>query len=333
MPAGSITHIANTNSSLKEEYSYDAWGRLRNPATQVNYTPGNEPTLFLGRGYTGHEHLPWFGLINMNARLYDAALGRFLSPDPYVQAPDFTQNFNRYSYCLNNPLAYVDENGEFVLSYLSGFVKGLVKGKNPFVSGWKSMANEAKIYGGLYTSDKHKGFFGQLWEIASRVTWQLPQTLAGLGYSYTRNIAGKVDRVDYLGGATFLTNENSKKHNGITLGNYINMNIKESVNTDFTTYVTQNDPMYMHEYGHYIDSQKFGFSYLLIIGVLSVFSAGSASQVQGEPTGVTTHDFRWYERRANKNAAKYFEKYGINWDTDLYRGYTIETFYPKKDRR
>ena len=52
---------------------------------------------YIGRGFTGHEHLPWFGLINMNARLYDPLLGRFLAPDPFVQDPDFTQNFNRYS--------------------------------------------------------------------------------------------------------------------------------------------------------------------------------------------------------------------------------------------
>lgn len=110
---GSITHITNAGGSLEQELSYDAWGRLRNPATQIAYAPDTEPPLFLGRGYTGHEHLPWFGLINMNARLYDPAVGRFLSPDPYVQAPDFTQNFNRYSYCLNNPLCYVDQDGEF----------------------------------------------------------------------------------------------------------------------------------------------------------------------------------------------------------------------------
>lgn len=95
--------------------SYDAWGKLRNPATQAIYAPGSEPELFLGRGYTGHEHLAVFGLINMNARLYDPVLGRFLSPDPYVQNPDFSQNFNRYSYCLNNPLIYVDQNGEWFL--------------------------------------------------------------------------------------------------------------------------------------------------------------------------------------------------------------------------
>ncbi|WP_185210780.1 FG-GAP-like repeat-containing protein [Sphingobacterium mizutaii] len=110
---GSITHIANADGTLKQELSYDAWGRLRNPATQVAFATGSQPTLFLRRGYTGHEHLTWFGLVNMNARLYDPAMGRFLSPDPYVQMPDFTQNFNRYSYALNNPLIYVDPNGEF----------------------------------------------------------------------------------------------------------------------------------------------------------------------------------------------------------------------------
>jgi RHS repeat-associated protein len=45
---------------------------------------------------TAHEHLPRFGLINMNARLYNPLLGRFLSPDPYVQLPDCTMGLNRY---------------------------------------------------------------------------------------------------------------------------------------------------------------------------------------------------------------------------------------------
>ncbi|MHC1731055.1 MAG: RHS repeat-associated core domain-containing protein [Bacteroidales bacterium] len=112
---GSITHIANADGTLKQEVSYTAWGRMRNPATQAVYLPGTEPALFLGRGYTGHEYLPWFGLINMNARLYDPALGRFLAPDPYVQVIDFTQSYNRYSYCLNNPLIYSDPSGELGL--------------------------------------------------------------------------------------------------------------------------------------------------------------------------------------------------------------------------
>ena len=48
---GSMAYVAHANGSLKQELSYDAWGRLRNPATQVVYPPGTELALFLGRGY------------------------------------------------------------------------------------------------------------------------------------------------------------------------------------------------------------------------------------------------------------------------------------------
>lgn len=127
---GSITHLINTNGTIKQELSYDPWGRLRDPSNQQNYAIGSEPTLFLARGYTGHEHLPMFGLINMNARLYDPVSGRFLSPDPYVQAPDFSQNFNRYTYALNNPLRFTDPNGEFFwVAVLIGAVQyGIMNG-------------------------------------------------------------------------------------------------------------------------------------------------------------------------------------------------------------
>lgn len=121
---GSITHVATNDGTLLAEYSYDPWGRLRDPETQEIYAHGNEPELCLGRGFTGHEHLPWFGLINMNARLYDPLLCRFLSPDPYVQAPDFSQSFNRYSYALNNPLSYTDQSGESVWIIVGATVLG-----------------------------------------------------------------------------------------------------------------------------------------------------------------------------------------------------------------
>jgi hypothetical protein len=41
----------------------------------------------------------------------DASIGRFLSPDPYLTEPGNTQNFNRYSYVVNNPLSYIDPTG------------------------------------------------------------------------------------------------------------------------------------------------------------------------------------------------------------------------------
>ena len=47
----------------------------------------------------------------MNGRVYDPTTGRFLSADNVVQAPGFTQSYNRYSYCMNNPLKYTDPTG------------------------------------------------------------------------------------------------------------------------------------------------------------------------------------------------------------------------------
>ena len=92
-----------------EHYSFDPWGRRRN-ATDWTYT--NVPTSFnFDRGYTGHQMLDAFGLINMNGRVYDPIVARFLSPDNFVQNPEFSHSYNRYSYCFNNPLKYTDPSG------------------------------------------------------------------------------------------------------------------------------------------------------------------------------------------------------------------------------
>jgi hypothetical protein len=47
-----------SNANLAAEYSYDAWGRMRNPANWQVYAATAQPTLLFGRGYTGHEHPP-----------------------------------------------------------------------------------------------------------------------------------------------------------------------------------------------------------------------------------------------------------------------------------
>ncbi|HNQ67297.1 MAG TPA: RHS repeat-associated core domain-containing protein [Bacteroidales bacterium] len=113
----SIVAIADEGGEIIEEQGYDPWGQYRNPQTGE---PEETPQLtMLFRGYTGHEMLPEFGLINMNGRLYDPVIARVLSPDNHVQNPYNPQNYNRYSYCYNNPLVYVDPSGEFIFTSLS----------------------------------------------------------------------------------------------------------------------------------------------------------------------------------------------------------------------
>jgi RHS repeat-associated protein len=63
------------------------------------------------RGFTDHEHLDAVELIHMNGRAYDYRLGRFLSVDPFIQAPLNSQSLNPYSYIMNNPLAGTDPTG------------------------------------------------------------------------------------------------------------------------------------------------------------------------------------------------------------------------------
>lgn len=135
-------YLGNIVRVGSNKYEYTPWGRQRNPETGAGYYDyDNQPDLYLGRGYSSHEHLPWFGLIHMNGRLYDPALGRFLSPDPYVQMPDFSQSFNRYTYAMNNPMKYTDKSGEYLQFVIAGLVGGAI---NWFANGadwsWEGLA-------------------------------------------------------------------------------------------------------------------------------------------------------------------------------------------------
>ncbi len=144
---GSILTATNSSGVVEFEQNFDAWGRNRH-ATTWTYTGIPASPAWLYRGYSGHEHLPQFGIINMNGRLYDPIVGRMLSPDNNVQMPDYTQNYNRYSYALNNPLKYTDPDGEFIAMFfgagifLTESLSNLIYGKSdPFGKAWKKTGN------------------------------------------------------------------------------------------------------------------------------------------------------------------------------------------------
>ena len=108
---GSWVTITDANGTVEQQMSFDG-GNRRDPQTWVNYTNNDafEEPMF-DRGFTGHEHLYSFGLVNMNGRMYDPTMSAFLSPDRYVQNPWSAQGFNRYAYCMYNPLRLTDPTG------------------------------------------------------------------------------------------------------------------------------------------------------------------------------------------------------------------------------
>lgn len=121
---GSWNKVMDKDKNIVQQTHFDPWGN-RMSYTAWN-TPQTQTSFTFRRGYTGHEHYDRFKIINANARLYDPVIGRFFSPDPFIQAPDFTQNYNRYSYCLNNPVMFSDENGEWVHIAVGALVGGIV---------------------------------------------------------------------------------------------------------------------------------------------------------------------------------------------------------------
>lgn len=148
---GSILTITDANGIVKEQRQFGAWGVVDKFVGSNGNTTFDESSL-ITRGYTGHEHFFEVGLIHMNGRMYDAKLGKFLSPDNYIQEPFNTQNYNRYGYVWNNPLKYTDPDGEFLVAALIGAaISVLTNGINNTIHGrgfFKGALNSA-IFGAI----------------------------------------------------------------------------------------------------------------------------------------------------------------------------------------
>lgn len=162
----------------------------------------------------------------------------------------------------------------------------------------------ALVCRGLFLTDPKRSVIGRVWQLFSRFTWELPQTLVGWLFSLGRALAGKVDRVDVLGGITFAT-KTIKRGGcmGVSLGTFVDIWDGHWLRDGEEGLVVSNQ-LCMHEFGHTADSQRFGPLYLPVIGLPSLLSA----------FGKGNHSVFWTELRANRHAKRYFsQRYGIRW--------------------
>jgi len=298
---GSILQLNDETGKIVEQRVYDPWGRERDPNNWNNYLTdvGYRRT---NRGYIGQEHLPQFGLINLNARLYDPAVGRFLSPDPFVQSPRFSQSFNRYSYCINNPLRYKDQSGELFGTddFWIGFFRGLFKGENPVKSVVKQEVNCFRINAGLFAVNGKQAhnpwqIVGQLF---SRFTWQGSQERVGWLVAQIQNTFGLVDNVSYFDGATVL-NTNYLKNRETDSNGYVThtgsaFTIGSFISGPSKMQADPNDPIFQHEYGRYLQSQADGPAYIPYTALPDLFTDGNDKQTAWD---------------GNARALEYFDKY------------------------
>ncbi len=113
---GSVVATVDMFDGSISRSSFDPWGRRRDwmdwaSFTDTEWLDGGFLSAITQKGFTGHEMLDEVGLIHMQGRIYDPTLGRFLSTDPVVQQDYNLQNYNRYTYVLNNPVSYTDPTG------------------------------------------------------------------------------------------------------------------------------------------------------------------------------------------------------------------------------
>ncbi|MCG2583851.1 RHS repeat domain-containing protein [Massilia sp. TS11] len=106
---GSVIAITDAGGALTARLNYDPWGNRRQP--DASATPVSLLGVVDNKGYTGHEMLDPLELVHMNGRVFDPLVARFVSADPFVQAPEDGQSYNRYSYVLNNPMNLTDPTG------------------------------------------------------------------------------------------------------------------------------------------------------------------------------------------------------------------------------
>ncbi len=147
---GSVIACSDQSGNLSGKQSYDPWGRKRNPETWNQDFNNNPMPSWLARGYTSHEYYDQFDLVNMNGRTYDPRLGRMIQVDNFVQAPNFTQSHNRYTYAFNNPLKYTDPSGEFIVPVLvgavaGGYIGGSLQKRNSGHATWSGIVTGAII--------------------------------------------------------------------------------------------------------------------------------------------------------------------------------------------
>ena len=122
---GDVIGIYNASGTQIAKYSYDAWGNCT-PKTLVS----NNFSTYNPIRYRGYYFDAESGLYFLNARYYNPAWRRFISPDDTAYLdPDTPSGLNLYAYCNNDPVNYSDPSGNFAVSLaIAGLIVGAVIG-------------------------------------------------------------------------------------------------------------------------------------------------------------------------------------------------------------
>jgi len=108
---GSVAVVTDGSGAVTARESFDAWGKQRNENGSDDATCSNGLTSPTTRGFTSQEEIAALCLVNLNARIYDPTIARFMAADTMVPDAYDGQSYNRYTYTDNRPLSFTDTTG------------------------------------------------------------------------------------------------------------------------------------------------------------------------------------------------------------------------------
>ena len=98
---GDTVQTVNEAGEVQNRYDYDIWG---NPTLTIEVKAN-------AIRYAGEYIDTETGLYYLRARYYDPYVGRFISEDSYFGEDENPLSLNRYTYCHNDPIQFVDPSG------------------------------------------------------------------------------------------------------------------------------------------------------------------------------------------------------------------------------
>jgi RHS repeat-associated protein len=124
---GDITALVSAGNVLATYY-YDAFGNILEQSGNFDNS----------LRYAGYQYDEETGSYYLLSRFYDPVTARFLSRDTYVGEPDDPLSLNRYAYCHNEPLRYIDSDGHIALLLPAalGAVALITKGIDYGLTAW-----------------------------------------------------------------------------------------------------------------------------------------------------------------------------------------------------
>ncbi|MBY6801068.1 DNRLRE domain-containing protein [Clostridium botulinum] len=141
-----IIALTDNSGKVVVSYAYDSWGKLLGIEGELKDTLGvKNPYRYKGYRYDSET-----GLYYLKARYYNPELGRFISVDAVVGKTGEILSHNLFSYCANNPVNAIDEDGnrfEWIKSKWNAAKKAVSTAVKKVVSGVKRVA--ARVVSGV----------------------------------------------------------------------------------------------------------------------------------------------------------------------------------------